>query len=140
MAVVSALGMIAHPEGGWYVERWRAPAEAGGRPAGSAILYLLAGVERSHWHRVDAAEIWAWSAGEPMELRVWANGDAAVTTYRLGADVIGGETPQAVVPTDAWQAARPLGSWALVSCIVTPAFDFAGFELAPPGWEPPVRG
>lgn len=140
MAVVSALGMIAHPEGGWYVERWRAPVTADDRPAGSAILYLLAGPERSHWHRVDAAEIWAWSAGEPMELRVWAAGDAAVTTYRLGADVIGGETPQAVVPADAWQAARPLGSWALVSCIVTPAFDFAGFELAPPGWEPPVGG
>jgi predicted cupin superfamily sugar epimerase len=137
-AVVSALGMTQHPEGGWYVERWRAPSRDGHRSAGSAILYLLAAGERSHWHRVDAAEVWQWSAGEPLELRVWAEGDAAVTTIRLGADIASGETPQAVVPAGAWQAARPLGAWALVGCIVTPAFDFAGFELAPAGWEPPV--
>lgn len=137
--VVDALGMQAHPEGGWYVETWRAPAAAGERPVGSAILYLLARGERSHWHRVDAAEIWQWSGGEPLELRIWADGDFAVTTVRLGGDVAAGERPQAVVPSGAWQAARPLGTWVLVGCIVMPAFTFDGFELAPPGWEPPTR-
>lgn len=136
-AVVAALGMVAHPEGGWYVECWRATPEVeGARPAGSAILYLLAAGERSHWHRVDAAEVWQWSGGEALELRIWAVGDASVTTLRLGGAVIDGETPQAVVPAGAWQAARSLGEWSLVGCIVAPAFDFAGFELAPPGWEP----
>lgn len=137
--VITNLGMAAHPEGGWYVETWRAPAPAAGqRPAASAILYLLAEGERSHWHRVDAAEVWQWSAGEALELRVWAPGDEAVTTVSLGADLGRGNVPQAVVPVGAWQAARPLGAWALVGCIVAPAFDFAGFELAPPGWEPPA--
>ena len=138
-AVIEALGMGAHPEGGWYVETWRAPEpEGGGRPAASAILYLLAAGERSHWHRVDAAEIWQWSAGAALELRIWAEGDPGVTTIRLGGDVASGEQPQAVVPAGAWQAARPLGTWALVGCIVAPAFSFDGFELAAPGWEPPV--
>ena len=138
-AVIDALGMEAHPEGGWYVETWRAPASPdGGRPAASTILYLLAADERSHWHRVDAAEIWQWSGGQALELRIWADGDAAVTSIRLGGDVTAGDRPQAVVPTGAWQAARPLGRYALVGCIVAPAFSFDGFELAPPGWRPPV--
>ncbi|MEO5885232.1 MAG: cupin domain-containing protein [Candidatus Limnocylindrales bacterium] len=138
--VIETLGMHAHPEGGWYVETWRAPARAGDRPVGSAILYLLAAGDRSHWHRVDAAEIWQWSGGAPLELRIWSGDDPAVTTIRLGGDVAAGERPQAVVPVGAWQAARPLGDWTLVGCIVAPAFDIAGFELAPPGWEPPVDG
>ncbi len=136
--VIDALGMGEHPEGGWYVETWRAPVPPdGGRPSGSAILYLLAAGQRSHWHAVDAAEIWQWSAGEPLELSVWAEG-GAVVVHRLGGDVTGGEVAQIVVPAGAWQAARPLGAWALVGCIVTPAFEFEGFRLAPEGWEPPA--
>lgn len=137
-AIIERLGLRRHPEGGWFTETWRATAADGGRAVGSAILYLLAAGERSHWHRVDAAEIWQFSAGGPLELRVWAEGETAVTTHRLGADVLSGETPQVVVPAGAWQAARPLGEWALVGCIVAPAFDFAGFELAAEGWEPPI--
>ena len=138
-AVIAALGMRAHPEGGWFVETWRAEAaDGGGRPSGSAILYLLAAGERSRWHRVDAAEVWQWSAGEVLELRVWEDGDAAVASHRLGGEVTAGETPQVVVPAGAWQSARPLGAWTLVGCIVTPAFEYDGFELAPDGWEPPV--
>jgi predicted cupin superfamily sugar epimerase len=136
-AVVSALGMSRHPEGGWYVERWRAPAPPGVRPAGSAILYLLAAGERSHWHRLDADEVWEWSGGGTLELRIWADEDAAIHTVRLGADLAAGATPQAVVPAGAWQSARPLDAWTLVGCIVTPAFSFDGFELAPSGWDPP---
>jgi len=137
--LITILDMRPHPEGGQYAETWRAPAgDAGERPVGSAILYLLAAGERSHWHRVDAAEIWHYASGEPLELRIWADGDAAVTTIRIGDAARDGGTPQAVVPAGAWQAARPLGSWTLAGCIVTPAFEFAGFELAAEDWEPPV--
>jgi len=130
--------MRPHPEGGWFVETWRAPAPDGQRAVASAILYLLAAGERSHWHRVDAAEVWQWSDGEALELRAWTVGDDAVEDTRLGADLAAGERPQAVVPAGTWQAARPLGAWALVGCIVAPAFVEAGFELAPPDWEPPI--
>ena len=138
-AVIDRLGLRPHPEGGWYAETWRAEPRDGERAAGSAILYLLAAGEHSHWHRIDAAEIWQHSAGDALELRIWAPGDAAVATYRLGNDIPSGEQPQVVVPEGAWQAARPLGEWALVGCIVVPAFEFDGWELALPGWEPPIR-
>jgi uncharacterized protein len=137
-AIVEALGMRAHPEGGWYAETWRASAAAGGRPTGSAILYLLATGDRSHWHRLDADEVWQYSGGDPLELRVWADGRPTITSYHLGPDVTDGSVVQTVVPAQAWQTARSLGAWTLVGCIVTPAFEFAGFELAAPDWEPPV--
>jgi predicted cupin superfamily sugar epimerase len=137
--LIEHLAMLPHPEGGHYAETWRAPAAAHGeRPAASAILYLLTVGERSHWHRLDAAEVWQYAAGEPLELRVWADGDAAITTVLLGDVTRFGSTAQAVVPAGAWQTARPLGAWGLVGCIVAPAFEFDGFELAPEGWEPPV--
>jgi len=137
--IIDRLGLRPHPEGGWYAETWRAEPRDGQRPAGSAILYLLAAGERSHWHRVDAAEIWQHSAGDALELRIWAPGDLAVATHRLGGDIPAGEQSQVVVPEGAWQAARPLGGWALVGCIVVPAFQFDGWELAAAGWEPPTR-
>lgn len=139
-AVIEHLELHPHPEGGWYAETWRADSQDGARPSASAILYLLGAGERSQWHRVDAAEIWQYSAGDPLELRIWAGGDKPVMTHRLG--IGSGDdsaTPQVVVPAGAWQAARPLGAWTLVGCIVSPAFEFAGFELAPDGWEPPLR-
>lgn len=136
-AVVKALGMAPHPEGGWYVETWRAPTSGSERAAASAILYLLAAGQRSHWHRVDAAEVWQFSAGDALELSVW-DGEGTVARHRLGGDVRAGDAPQVVVAAGAWQAARPLGAWTLVGCIVAPAFRFEGFELAPPDWEPPV--
>jgi predicted cupin superfamily sugar epimerase len=135
--VVRALGMAPHPEGGWFVETWRAPASGdGGRAAASAILYLLRDGEESRWHRVDAAEIWQWSGGAALELRVADRARGPVLAHRVGGDVAAGERPQIVVPAGAWQAARPLGTWTLVGCIVAPAFEYEGFELAPEGWEP----
>jgi uncharacterized protein len=128
--------MAPHPEGGWFVETWRAPAAPGERATASAILYLLKAGERSHWHRVDAAEIWQWSGGDPMELRIATSDNGPIESHALGPDVLRGEQPQVVVPAGAWQAARPLGASSLVGCIVAPAFEFDGFELAPPGWEP----
>jgi len=136
--VIERFGLRAHPEGGWYAETWRAGAAEGERPTASAILYLLAAGERSHWHRVDAAEIWQYSAGNALELRVWAGDGTAVVTHRLGSGEDDAELPQVVIPAGAWQAARPLGAWTLVGCIVSPAFEFDGFELAPADWEPPV--
>lgn len=134
--VIQALGLQPHPEGGWYGERWRSPAGSGARPGSSAILYLLQAGERSHWHRVDADEIWQFSAGDPLEVGVAATDDGPIERHRLGGDVIAGDEPQVVVPAGAWQAATPLGAWTLVGCIVAPAFSFDGFELAPEGWEP----
>jgi predicted cupin superfamily sugar epimerase len=133
--VIEALGLRPHPEGGWYVERWRAPAAPDVRPASSAILYLLQFGERSHWHRIDADEIWQFSAGDPLEVAI-SRDDGAVERHRLGGVIAAGDEPQVVVPAGAWQAARPLGDWTLVGCIVAPAFSFDGFELAPEGWEP----
>ena len=135
--VIAALGLQPHPEGGWWAETWRAPEVDGARPVGSAILYLLAAGERSHWHTFDAAEVWQYAAGDPLELAVWTEG-SPVVRHRLGGDVAAGDRPQAVVPAHAWQTASSLGAWTLVGCIVTPAFEFASWRLAPEGWEPPA--
>ena len=137
--VIAALGLEPHREGGWFAETWREPAADGERPASSAIHYLLRAGERSHWHRVDATEIWHHYAGGPLALRVSVD-DRAVDTHILGIDVTAGERPQVVVPAGAWQAAHPLGDWTLVGCTVAPAFTFDGFELAPPDWEPGRSG
>ena len=134
--LVERLGLAPHPEGGWYRETWRPAAGEGERPVGTAIYYLLAAGQRSHWHRVDAAEVWHFYAGEPLRLSTWTGG-GPVETVTLGPDVLGGQQPQAVVPAGAWQSAEPAGGWALVGCTVSPGFTFAGFELAPPGWAPP---
>jgi predicted cupin superfamily sugar epimerase len=137
--VIRLLDLKPHPEGGHFRETFRDPRTIDGRRAAStAIYFLLAAGERSHWHRVDAAEVWQYAAGEQLELRIWRGGDGRIEQIRLGGDISAGDRPQAVVPAGAWQAARPLGAWTLVGCVVAPAFDFATFELAPEGWEPPV--
>lgn len=133
-ALIERLGLLPHPEGGWYRENWRDVAADGGRGAGTAIYFLLADGERSHWHRVDAAEVWHHYAGAPLELAI-ADGDHHLVVT-LGSDPLAGDLPQAVVECRAWQAARTTGEWSLVGCTVSPAFDFEGFELAPAGWTP----
>ena len=133
--VIAFLELSPHPEGGWFRETWRASSLAGERAGGTAIYYLLAEGEQSQWHRVDATEIWHFYAGDPLQLDLSPDG---VSTQRLvlGAALESLQLPQHVVPPGTWQAARPLGRWTLVGCTVTPAFEFAGFELAPPGWNP----
>ena len=133
--IVRSLGMQPHPEGGWYVETWRDPAPPGERAASTAIYFLLEAGQRSHWHKVDATELWLWHAGAPLRLLLAEEGEA-MREATLGPDLVAGERPQAVVPRLAWQSARSLGAWSLVSCVVAPGFEFAGFELAPPGWRP----
>ncbi len=133
--IITALAMQPHPEGGWFVETYRDPA-GGKRGHSTAIYYLLKAGERSHWHRVrDAAEVWHYYAGAPLALYSSDDG-SAVETIVLGADILRGERPQAVIPANGWQAAESLGEFTLVGCTVAPGFDYQSFEMAPPGWEP----
>lgn len=134
--IISRLGLAPHPEGGWYRETWRAEAPPGTRAGGTAILFLLEKGQRSHWHRVDADEIWFWHAGHGLSLDRAGEEDGPVEGIRLGPDVLAGDSPQVVIPAHWWQAAHAAEGWVLVSCAVIPGFDFSGFELAPPGWEP----
>jgi uncharacterized protein len=144
--VIRILDLKPHPEGGHYRETFRdislpfPPPFAGERGIGAtraastAIYFLLARGQRSHWHRIDAVEIWHWHAGAPLELDIaTAQGRARIV---LGSDLAAGERPQGIVPAHAWQAAVSRGDWTLVGCTVAPGFEFATFELAPPDWEP----
>ena len=131
--IVELLGLEPHPEGGRFAETWRDTRSAG-RASGTAIYFLLTEGERSHWHRVDAAEIWHHYAGAP--LRLSTAGETGVRSRILGPDLVAGERPQLVVEPHEWQAAESLGPWTLVGCTVSPGFEFAGFELAPADWSP----
>lgn len=133
--VIAVLGLARHPEGGWYRQTW--VAEGPGRPVGSSIYFLLQAGEVSHWHRFDAAEVWHFHGGAALELRIAATDVGPSDRQILGLDLAAGARPQAVVPAGWWQSARSLGDWTLVGCSVAPAFDFAAFELAAPGFEIP---
>jgi predicted cupin superfamily sugar epimerase len=133
--IIARLDLQPHPEGGHYRETFRDPRlDAGGRSVSTAIYFLLARGERSHWHRIDAVETWHYYAGSALVLQI--ADDSGTRTVRLGPDLAAGEVPQAVVPARAWQAAESSGDWTLVGCTVAPGFDFATFELAPKGWAP----
>ena len=132
--IIAELHLSPHPEGGWYRQTWAGPLRDG-RASGTAILFLLKAGERSHWHRVDADEIWLWHAGAPLRLSM---GTERAQAQILGPAVLEGQSPQILVPAGHWQAAESLGGWTLVSCTVSPGFRFEGFELAPPGWGLPA--
>jgi predicted cupin superfamily sugar epimerase len=134
--IIARLELKPHPEGGHYRETFRdARRDQNERALSTAIYFLLARGERSHWHRVDAAEIWHYYAGSALTLKI-ANDGCAAHIVRLGPDVAAGERPQAIVPAAAWQAAESTGDWTLVGCTVAPGFEFANFELAPKDWKP----
>ena len=130
--IIATLALMPHPEGGYFRETFRDDSTP--RGASTAIYYLLKAGERSHWHRVDATEVWHWYAGERLELAIAENGK--IETQTLGPNLKAGERPQIVVPKHAWQSARSLGRYTLVGCTVAPAFVFDGFEMAPPDWRP----
>ena len=136
--MIRALGLQAHPEGGHYREMWRDVPSDGSRGAMTSILFLLALDEFSHWHRVDADELWIWQAGAPLVLTISADGHDAAAHW-LGPDLAAKQSLQRCVPRGHWQAANGLGAWTLVSCVVAPAFSFEGFELAAPDWRPTPR-
>ncbi len=133
-----ALDLLPHPEGGWYRETWRSdvrvapPGYPGERASGTAIYFLLPPGEESIWHAVRSAEVWLWHRGGPLDLLLGGDGDRPSGTPErvvLGGDLGGGQVPQAVVPAGHWQAARPAGAEeVLVSCVVSPGFDFADFR------------
>ncbi len=133
--IIKKLGLEPHPEGGHFRETFRDPASREGRSASTAIYYLLQKGEVSHWHRVDAAEVWHWYAGAALEMSL-SEQSGKVATHILGPGLETGARPQIVIPKMAWQSARSLGAWTLVGCTVAPGFDFSGFEMAPKGWKP----
>ena len=137
--LIEELRLSPHPEGGWFRETWRAQPEDGGRGLATAIYFLLEAHQRSHWHKVDAAEIWLWHAGDPLLLSLSVGPNGPVRDVRLGPDVVAGDHPHYVIGAYEWQAASALPGthgYTLVTCVVTPAFQFSGFTLAPPEWRP----
>jgi predicted cupin superfamily sugar epimerase len=135
-AVIRLLDLKPHPEGGHFRETFRDTRQVDdGRAASTSIYFLLARGERSHWHRVDAVEVWHWHAGAPLGLEI-AQNEGRIERVTLGNNLASGQRPQAIVPAHAWQAAQSFGDWTLVGCTVAPGFDFSGFELAPKGWQP----
>ncbi|MEV3920198.1 cupin domain-containing protein [Actinomadura coerulea] len=139
-ATAEALDLLPHPEGGWYRETWRSDASftpdgyPGERASATAIYFLLPPGEESIWHTVRSAELWLWHGGGPLTLLLGGDGDRPAETpelIALGADVAAGQAPQAVVPPGVWQAARPSGDEeVLVSCVVSPGFDFEDFTAS----------
>ncbi|SEU18197.1 cupin domain-containing protein [Paenibacillus sp. NFR01] len=140
--LVEALGLQPHVEGGWYKRLWNSSVEipqetlgasySGPRASASSIYFLLHEGEESKWHKVLSDEIWLWHSGSPIVLSLGGDGDqpGEVTEFILGIDVAGGQQPQVVVPAGVWQAARPLGEEpVLVSCIVSPEFQFDDFTM-----------
>jgi predicted cupin superfamily sugar epimerase len=134
--LIDRLGLLPHPEGGWFRETYRSAAQVavarGPRAALTTIDYLLERGQVSRWHVVDADEVWHFHAGEPLELLIYEP-----TVRELARVVLAGAAPpaaagavhQAVVPAGHWQAARPLGDHALVGCTVAPGFDYGGFRF-----------
>lgn len=133
--IIQALDLKPHPEGGHYKETFRDTEGLKGRAHSTAIYYLLKHGEHSHWHRIDAVEIWHHYAGDPLRLEI-ATDDGVKESHTLGPDVWSRQSPQVIVPRQTWQSARSLGDWTLVGCTVAPGFEFDGFELAPPQWQP----
>ena len=135
--IIELLELAPHPEGGFFRETFRDASAVtdGGRAASTAIYFLLKGGQISRWHRVDAAEVWHWYSGAPLELGIAATA-GGLKRIKLGNDLAAGERPQAVVPAHHWQQARSLGSYTLVGCSVAPGFVFEAFELGPPVFEP----
>ena len=132
--IIAKLDLKPHPEGGWYRQTWE--GEEPGRASGTCIYFMLKPGERSHWHRVDATEIWHHYAGASLTLRMSETDAGPATAHRLGPDLAGGAAPQIIVPKNWWQSAEAgKNSWSLVGCTVSPGFRFDGFDLAAPDFD-----
>ena len=132
--IIEKLNLAPHPEGGWYRQTWIAEAPEDTRASGTCIYFLLKAGQSSHWHRVDAAEIWHFYAGAPLVLSMAASDLGPATKHLLGPDLGAGQHPQMIVPPDHWQSAATTGDYTLVGCTVSPGFLFETFELASPGF------
>lgn len=133
--IIAQLDLSPHPEGGFYRQTWM--ADNAGRASGTSIYFLLRDGGASHWHWVDAVEIWHYYAGAPLVLSMSQTDAGPATDHMLGPDLLTGQEPQLIVPKDHWQAARTTGDWTLVGCTVSPGFQFDGFTLAAPGFDIP---
>ena len=133
--IIQYFNLKPHPEGGWYRQTWIANL-TGARPSGSCIYYLLESGQTSHWHRIDSTEIWYFNAGAPLVLSLAENDAGPVQKVTLGPDILTGQHGHFTVPIQHWQSARSTGDWSLASCSVSPAFDFSGFHMAAPNWQP----
>lgn len=137
--IIARLALHPHPEGGYYRETFRDDATVDGTPDGrarsTAIYYLLKHGEQSAWHRINAVEIWHYYAGASLRLSL-SNGRDKPEERLLGTAFDKGETPQVIIPRGIWQSAVSVGDWTLVGCTVAPGFEFSGFEMAPPDWQP----
>lgn len=141
-SIIRTLGLKPHPEGGHFVETFRdEQVECSTRSASTAIYFLLKQGEISRWHTVDAAEVWHFYAGDPLVVTMKAV-DGPRVAHVLGVDLAAGQRPQVVVPAHAWQMAAhdpstaAVHGYTLVGCTVAPGFEFAGFTLGGPGFEP----
>ncbi|SPF80791.1 cupin domain-containing protein [Pseudoprimorskyibacter insulae] len=134
--LIAHFDLSPHPEGGHYRQTWIADED--GRPSGTCIYFLLKKGERSHWHKVDATEIWHYYAGAPLILHIAPPEGGKAHQHRLGIGFGQGEAPQAIVPLSHWQAAETTGEFTLVGCTVSPGFQFSGFTLAQPDFDPTV--
>lgn len=134
--IIDQLDLKPHPEGGYYRQTW-VDAGSTGRPTGTCIYFLLKAGQASHWHRVDAVEIWHYYAGAPLVLRLSDSDAGPRRDITLGPDLMAGEIPQVIVAKDEWQAAATTGDWTLVGCTVSPGFSFEGFTLAAPEFDIP---
>jgi predicted cupin superfamily sugar epimerase len=130
-----SLGLEPHPEGGWYRQTWASPVsvtlpDGRNRPTATLIHFLLPAGESSAWHRVASDEVWLAHTGTvTLELGGDGAAPADARTMVLGIDVEAGEQPQVLVPAGVWQRTVPASYDAMVSCLVSPGFDFADFEL-----------
>lgn len=137
--LIDRLELEQHPEGGWFRETWRADCAEGERASATLIHFLLESGQKSHWHQVDAAEVWLWHSGNPLQLSTCEPNTRDVEQFRLGPDLLAGDLAQHVIHPGDWQAAEPVAGgydYTLVSCVVSPGFEFEGFTLAPPEWRP----
>jgi len=130
-ALIAALDLREHPEGGWYREVFRSEVVVetarGERAASTAIYFLLVEGTFSAWHRVKSDEVWHHYAGDPVELHTLSA--AGHHTIALGSDLAAGQRPQFTVERNLLQAARVRRGWALCGCTVSPGFDFADFKM-----------
>ena len=134
--IIAALDLSPHPEGGFYRQTW-IDQSATDRAHGTCIYFLLTAGKPSHWHRVDAVEIWHYYAGAPLILKLAPTDTGPRQDVVVGPDIAAKQQPQAIVKTDWWQAAQTTGDWTLVGCTVSPGFDFDGFTLAPAEFDIP---
>jgi predicted cupin superfamily sugar epimerase len=141
LALVERLGLMPHPEGGFFRETYRSATEIPGgslggsfpeaRPVSTGIYYMLVGDDFSAFHRIKSDELWHHYAGSEAIIHIIGL-DGTYRALRVGSDLDKGEEPQAVVPAGAWFAAEvaDTASYALMGCTVAPGFDYADFEMA----------